>query len=379
MANDIKIRTSDRTVFKRCRRRWDWQSSFRRNLKTDDASDPLWTGTGVHFALEDFHGYNKYKYPARAFKAFVIASLKDPSALKPENLEEQTRLGMGMLYYYHLWLKDRDPLRTFFDEEGRAHVEVSFEIPLEPYGIVGPNEEPVFYKGTLDRVVEDREGNLWIVEYKTAKRFETVHYMTDPQISAYCWAASKMYPQYNVVGVIYMQFRKDLPSLPKVLMSGRISTDKRQPTTYKLYRKALKALYGTDYRSKAPQANLEFLDALLESECVDSDPFIRRDRVYRSPEQIDIEEEKIILEVQDMLDTNLRIYPNPTRACSFECPFFSPCVTMDEGGDWESELNNIATKNDKEFDSWREFLPDPGDPELDSAILGIDEEELKYE
>src|SRR3954468_7715100 len=69
-----RIRTSDRIGFKRCRRRWGWNSHLRGNLGPKEAQNPLWFGTGMHFALEDYHGFNVYGSPTEAFKAYCSAT-----------------------------------------------------------------------------------------------------------------------------------------------------------------------------------------------------------------------------------------------------------------------------------------------------------------
>lgn len=70
------IRTSDRLLFKRCRRRWGWNSHLRGNLAPKTNAAPLWTGSGFHFALEDCHSQNLYGHPGLAFLAYREATLR---------------------------------------------------------------------------------------------------------------------------------------------------------------------------------------------------------------------------------------------------------------------------------------------------------------
>src|SRR6266576_2717151 len=95
--NIARIRTSDRIGFKRCRRRWGWNSHLRGNLGPRESQAPLWYGTGMHFALEDFHGYNNYGSPTAAFKAYCDAtySLRASIAI-PAMFAELKELGIGM-------------------------------------------------------------------------------------------------------------------------------------------------------------------------------------------------------------------------------------------------------------------------------------------
>lgn len=351
------IRTSDRANFRRCRRRWGWSSHLRGNIGPKQNAAPLWMGTGIHFALEDCHGANVFGHPAAAFKAYVeatlIAARRDRNRL-PADLEELTELSVGMLtYYWDEWLIGRDPLQTFFFN-GVAQTEVNFrvELPWEPgkYGY-----DRVVYSGTLDRVIVDEHDQLWILEYKTAKSLQTLHYSNDSQISTYCWAGNLLYGR-PIAGVIYQQHLKALPEEPRILSNGRLSQDKRQRITHRSLRRAIMNIYGDV--SKAPLDYIDFLNYLATQEDMDRDKFVRRDRVYRNAQQCQAEAVKILMEVEEMLNPDLALYPNPDRTCQFMCPFNGACVSLDDGSDWQYELDILMAPRDKEYDTWRQYLPE---------------------
>lgn len=357
------IRTSDRIAFRRCRRRWGWNSHLRGNIGPKQNAAPLWMGSGFHFALEDCHGANLFGHPVKAFEAYVAATLaaarNDRNRL-PADLEELTALSKGMLaYYWDQWMVARDPLQTYFFK-GEPQVEVNFrvDLPWEP-GKFGYDR--VVYSGTLDRVSIDEHGNLWIVEYKTAKTIQTLHYSNDSQISTYCWAASLIYDR-PVVGVIYQQHLKDVPHQPKILANGRISQDKRQRITHRSLREVVKNVYGSV--EKAPRDYIDFLNFLATQEDLDSDKFIRRDRIHRNDHQCQAEAVKILMEVDEMLNPDLALYPNPDRSCQFMCPFNGPCVSLDDGSDWEYELDIMMQKRDEGYDRWRNYLEVPTQQQL---------------
>ena len=179
------IRTSDRISFKNCRRRWGWSSHLRHNLGPREGISPLWYGTGFHFALEDFHGYNRFGHPKAAFLAYVKARIEhDPQRL-PEDYKELTKLGEDMCDYYILWLQQRknNILKTYW-HEGVPQVEVNFrfEIPFDQALLERYGYDRAVYSGTIDRVCVDDNGWLWPMDYKTAAQIATLHYSTDPQI-----------------------------------------------------------------------------------------------------------------------------------------------------------------------------------------------------
>lgn len=349
------IRTSDRTNFRRCRRKWGWSSHLRQNLAPIEAASPLWFGSGFHYALEDFHGPHNYAKPVEAFNDYVRATHAQAKAkgnprLMPFDWVELTLLGRKMLEYYtDYWLIGRDPLQTFI-YKGRPQVEVHV---LMPVPIRTPHFDRVYYAATLDRVVVHNNG-LFIVDYKTAKQIQTHFFQTDPQISAYCWIAQQLYGQ-PIKGFIYQQHRKRFPEDPRVLADGTISTASGQATSHRHYRRSLLNLYGSP--DKFPTRNVDFLNQLAHVEEEHADPFIRRSFVYRNQHQCEAEGVKLLLELEDMLNPNIPLYPNPTRDCGHLCAFNSPCVDMDDGSDFEETLRLMYTPKDDAFDSWRDYLP----------------------
>lgn len=362
----IVIRTSDRIQFKKCRRAWAWSSHLKRNLGPSYLATPLWFGSGIHYALEDYHGYNVFGRPADAFKAYCLATAKQHLRDLPSDAQEHFELGQEMMnYYVDHWLSHRNVDVTYW-EDGIPQVEVNFEIPIpldDPQFAhlkelaLANGADTVLYRGTFDRVSIDADGCLWVVEYKTAKVAETNHYMTDPQVTTYVWAASHVYNR-PVVGVVYQQFIKNKPSEPKILSSGKISTAENMNTSATLYRRALRAMYGA-YEA-APKANQEKYVQLLQMETPDKDRYILRERLRRGEHMQQNEALKILLELEDMLNPTLPLYPNPTRECSRMCSFLSACVSMDDGGDWEYDLQMNFSKRDQAPDRmWRRRLPSP--------------------
>jgi hypothetical protein len=353
------IRTSDRINFKSCRRKWDFSSHLRQNLGTKITADPLWLGSGMHYALEDYHGDNIYGSPDRALSAFAYAYGKKYPDRIPEDWAELLSLGRDMMAYYPIWLVGRDPLPTYeLDKVKQLEVNIKIEIPME----LLPKKlwklyDKVYYSMQLDRVHQDEYGQVWIVEYKSAKNMITSHFLTDPQVSTYMWGASIVYDE-PIAGVIYQQHRKTLPKPPRVLLNGTVSTAQNQATSHRLYRQTLIEVYGEV--KKAPAANIDYLNELTRGETELADDFIRRDYLNRNAKTGENEAQKILLEAADMLDPDLPLYPNPTRdGCGYMCNFVSPCVSMDDGSDWRAELEAETMLRPSSYDDWRTQLPKP--------------------
>jgi hypothetical protein len=355
------IRTSDRILFRRCRRKWGWNSHLRGNLGGREGVSPLWMGSGFHFALEDFHSHNLFEHPAKAFAEYVAATKRHNERGLPPSYMEDWELAEKMLTYYaDSWLKTRDPYKTYV-YNGVYQVEVNFRVDMTDLftkeQLERWNVHRVVYSGTLDRVIEDEYGQLWIVEYKTAKAIQTLHLANDSQVSSYCWAGQHLYGK-PIAGVIYQQHRKDIPHEPTILGSGRLSTNKQQLITYNSLRGYIKQLYGTV--EHAPADYLELLNHYAKSESVWGDKFVLRTRIERNQHQCEAEGVKIKMETEEMLNPELALYPNPDRTCQFMCQFNSACVSLDDGSDWESELDMMFQQREANYDSWRKKIRWPG-------------------
>lgn len=354
------IRTSDRIAFRDCRRKWNWSHSARGNLQSNKQSSPFWLGTGMHFALEDYHGYHNYTYPRDALHAYYRATSK--TGFVPDDVDELLDLGQHMLDYYEQWLEHRQKLQTLIiDGKPQVEVVVHIEIPKEHLSRYCRPEvldlyDRVIYSMTLDRVIIDEYRRLWIVEYKSAKMFQWMHLDTDNQVTAYRWGTAIKYPGYEIAGTVYQQHRKQILQPPAFLSSTKkFSTSKRQKTSYALYLSALRNLYGNDFNIYPPE-NRQFLEFLKTQESDRADELIKRDYVERNQHQADSEYQKILMEASEMLDPRLLIYPNPTRDCSWKCSFNGACVAYDCGEDWQAHISEQTISRTAPEINWRKYL-----------------------
>lgn len=379
----LEIHTGDRGAFKRCRRRWGLQSMLRRNLVAagQPESSPLWLGSGFHFAMEDYFGRKRFAHPVDAFRAYRAAGKPDEL---PDNVDDDTDLAVGMIrYYVDDWLKRHpEPYETLWvDDVPQVEVEVTIDItgllPMttmehaamwckeckrDRHGklkgelrytkdgvTVDGVLHRVLYVTTFDRVVIDEHDRIWGVDYKTAGEFANSFLQMNPQVGAYDWAMSVYYGDDAVEGLIWQQHLKAVPAEPKLIRDGKaLSTDKRQYTSHSIYKKAVLDMFGT-----VPNEYVEMLNFLAEAESVEGDRFIRRDPLHRNAAQRRAEQEKIVLEVIDMLDPGLPMYPNPTRDCAWDCQFKAACMMMDDGSDAEEYLRDEFVQWGGYKDDWR--------------------------
>ena len=420
------IRTSDRRTFRRCLRKWDFQSSLRGNWQHIGTEQNInfWFGSAIHFSMEDYHGENKFGDPRKAFWAYYQAF---PADELPMGAEVHYELGMGMLSYYLTWYKRHNDVTGFetalVDPETHQlynphkvkktdkmeyAVEQSFILPLSTYVAVDVNGNirkaffnvqdpscisftyngvecdivPICYHGTMDRIVCDKYGRYWILDYKTAKGADTNKLDTDDQISAYLWAFEKWFG-IKPYGFIYLQLTKEAVQEPKRLKNGELSVDKKQKTTYSLLKQEIIKDYGTV--NAAPDKLIQFLNHMASIESPEGDRFIRWDFVKRTPEQIRSTEEHIMGELRHMLWDDLYCYPTPTRDCIWDCPCRDLCLALDRKdeiavNEFMQNFEQRPRNEDGNLDPWRENIPWPEKlaaegktvPELDE-ILALDE------
>lgn len=70
----IPIHTSDRGIFKQCRRRWNWSSPTRHNLIPKPTvygiNAALWFGTGIHHALQHYYNPKLHQDPVVTWESW---------------------------------------------------------------------------------------------------------------------------------------------------------------------------------------------------------------------------------------------------------------------------------------------------------------------
>lgn len=345
----IELHQSELATYRRCRRKWALSSPNMGNLiSIDPEPEALWLGSGIHFALEDFHGHNRYGGLFYAFNAYYQAT----HGTRPENAHDLHDLAAGMFDHYEDWLSHRDDFQTLW-VDGLPQVELSWSVPIP-----GIDPSLAILGGTFDRVITDPHGRVWILDYKTCSQFNTSKLDLDAQVSVYCFAFRLLYG-YAPEGVVYVQLRKAVPEPPKILKNGRLSTDKSQNTTWDRYREALGDCDDPD--------RLAFLAWLRDQEDENGDRFIRRDLVRRNEEQLDACGRQLRQQAEELIGFQgsglgaWGLYPNPTRDCAWECQFFGLCQQMDDGSDWQSTIRGAWRQREGGNNPWRNNLPDPSE------------------
>jgi hypothetical protein len=364
------IRTSDRKKFKECRLAWDLGSKIRQDLEPIAVRSPLDRGTEIHAGLERWYDPALWTGTQGARRALAQLAFQESwrkhrnmyekyNLLSAEVLEEHLawkELGTKMLDNYFTWSASRDKDLT------PVYTEIEFEVPVTiPHdGLTLPPEfglnvstqpasltyhgNPIVYQGRIDLIVQDKDGFYWLVDHKTAARFEdtTEFLIRDEQCKSYAWAIQRMLG-INVRGVIYNELYKGSPEEPKRLNSTRkglsFSTNRQQDTNFEL---ALETFKREDRAALRAGLYDDYLTYLKE----EGREFVRRNRITYTDTMLDILGGQICREAIDML-SEPSIYPNPTRWNCRWCDFKIPCEAQLDGQpiDWMKDTLFIKRGN----------------------------------
>jgi hypothetical protein len=198
---------------------------------------------------------------------------------------------------------------------------------------------PVVVSGRVDLVVYDQYGQYWLWDWKTAAQLSTNEMFLDldDQIATYVWALRRGMG-LNIVGFLYHEQRKAFPEAPKenkVRRLGRIfSVAANQATDYATYLKTVKEFDTDAYESGAYD---DYLSMLQESG-VD---FYRRFKVYKTDYELYEIERNLRAEVLEITNPNLRIYPTPGKFSCQYCAFQTPCISKNQGQDYQYTLSTM--------------------------------------
>jgi hypothetical protein len=360
---------------------------------------PLWFGTGIHYALENYYNPALSRDPVEAFTYWFDLTWKggripeselrytydpDPQPsplanypsymvrglyeLLPEDQEsefmEHRELGIRMMQYYRDYAERVDDFRVIAVEH-----DFSVTIPV-PDGYLlnsdrfGVNRDgclmafderiegmaPVHYRGRMDMIIQDQVSGMYgMMDHKTTsdvpgEQDYELKLEMDEQMTSYLWAAEMEaaihdLPYTDIDFIVYQAIRKAFPRYPTVTSRAPFfSVDRtKESTTYNLLLEYIEkeGLQVVAENNDKAKAYIEYLKE------VGDDQFILRTTVRRNRHQIQMAGQRIFLEAIDMLN-NPAIYPNMRQDWScIRCPFRAPCLAMEDGSDydWMIETN----------------------------------------
>ena len=274
------INQSELTTFLRCRRKWAW--SYRDGLESRGYNSNLSTGSAVHASLQAFYKKQDPFTALREYWAPVAEALhpEDPSAAQ---LAKDVKLSEIMIEGYLDWLAG---------EASDAYLEpVAIEQKVEM--LLRPD---VTLHGTLDLVMADQDGNLWLVDHKTTAAFSAL-------------------------------------------------VDRRMQLNFQLL------TYATlceEYFGVAPAGAALNMLRKVQRTAASKPPFYQRETVHFNQHQLASHRQQLDAILTDLLrveaEGDRSCYPVVDQDCSWKCPFLSVCAFADDGSDIEGALNDLYVK-----------------------------------
>jgi RecB family exonuclease len=323
---------TERQDFRSCRRKWFLGTVHR--LTPAGGALHFWFGNLIHAALESYYLVLPEGGPTQAEKAAlskyhafyrqsVLEAHKDLGALFDSISEEYAdmrEMGVGMLEGYFRMQR----------EQGGFHKIVLVE---QRYGTRIPGTVGRL-TGRFDLIIQMPNAEIMVVDHKTAaSKHNSAHLDLDDQLTGYCyvyWRATGTQPR----GAIYNVLLKKVAKKPTLLKSGKLSQDKAQATTYPLYLEAIR-----EHRLNVS----DYSDMLLYLKDKGWGDFYMQETVYRSKAQLLAFEKNLVIEWRDMRRVARHpeeAYPNPTAMNCPGCPVRMICATMQDGGDYQSIIEN---------------------------------------
>jgi hypothetical protein len=213
-----RISITEMLEFMRCERSWDLQSANRQSLvRKGVPATALWMGSAFHAAMAD---------------------LGDPIGTLREYVWEQ-RQQMAQSYLAQVGVAVSPEEWTSFDESAKliedvviAYLHHYGDRPFKPYEVLANEmtfslvlESGIELVGTIDKVLLDPIGKLWVCDHKTwSQRPDTRDLQYDFQFTGYC-ACLQALVREPVTGFLYDGVNKKVPRKPRILLDGHVSCE----------------------------------------------------------------------------------------------------------------------------------------------------------
>jgi hypothetical protein len=309
------LRTSERSVFKRCPQRWWWE--YRQGYRQrSPQADALWFGIGIHEALAQWYlkGRRRGPHPADTWEAWAGEEIAFARTYLDDTFDEP------------VWYDARDlgiaMLESYTSEYGRDTQWdiISIEQPFK-VRIMRDGTPVAYFTSRWDGVLRNLDdGNIYLLENKTAAQITLAYLELDDQAGSYWAVASQLLKTQGILskdeqiaGIIYNFLRKAKP-------------DERPFNDDGLYLNK----DGSVSKKQPPHA---FVRTIIE----------------RSPKEQRTQLERIADEVSvmnAMREGTIPVTKTVTKDCTY-CPFWVPCTLHERGSEaYKTVLKNNFSQND---------------------------------
>lgn len=282
-------------------------------------ADALWFGYGVHEALAAWYlkGSRRGPHPADTFEAWAGEEIAFAKTYLDETFDEPvwvdaTELGIAMLEEYVEYY-GRD------DQWDIISVEQPFRVR-----IVREKRPIAYFTSRWDGVARDlSDGNIYLLEHKTAAQIVTAYLELDDQGGSYWAVASQLLrnagvlkPDEHIAGIIYNFLRKAKP-------------DQRPQNKEGLY------------LNKDNSVSKKQPPKLFHREMVERSPLEQQTQLTRIADEVAV--------MNAVRDKTIPITKTPTKDCP-RCPFWIPCQLHERGN--QHSLQAVLKNNYRQSDPY---------------------------
>lgn len=350
------LRTSERIAFRRCPQRWWW--GYREGLKPQGPPNiKLWFGQGVHLALALWYkpGQKRGIDPRITWRKFVgedVEFIRHNFSDKydPADYAEAGDFGEELFTnYLEFWGRDR---------------KWDVVAPEQTFEVIVPDWEGrpiVRLVGTFDGVYRDLDdGQLKLMEHKTAAQIQTSHLALDDQGGTYITVASHTLreqkligPQESITEITYNFLRKAKKDVRPVNADG-LSTNKPVKQHYLDRMPDLSVkMKLEELHEVAKQRGLFVLGEVSKDQPT---PLFVRETLTRTRQEQRSKLVAIANETEAMnmyRQGDLDLFKNSTKDCHWDCDFYTMCELHEGNPDDALEFRNAVFRVQDPYEDHR--------------------------
>jgi len=350
------ISSSDRRLFKRCRRAWDFDSRLRQNYEPIKPLSVFNFDKAIQKALAVYYFPGMWEWNREIVLPLALEGFLESMQQQRDRYEEQQRLSAEQErdWHDHLELGELMLSRYFgwaaaIDRFSPIRVESEFEVnipdPFQPGNDLLIQEGvPIRYRGRINLLVVDGQDAYWLVKHQIVdERWDNLDDLRlDEEGVSHCWAWENFFLGMKIAGIIYNEMRK------YPYGDGSASADARSIAHHPQSLRENEP--GAQHRRMYAQADREPGQIIKQQE----NQFFRRTQIPRSRKELKTFGRQLALEALDLANPEIRIYPNPTIENCRHCAYLRPCMAMNEGVSASAILETSYRKRgDDEVDPGR--------------------------
>jgi hypothetical protein len=312
----------ERQLFQRCRRAWDFGARERQDYELAEPAQVFDFAEALHDALDVYYfpgmwEWNRAIVRPLTLKGFEKSMRRQRQAyeragqLPAKQLhrwEEHLELGTALLQRYFDWAPEVD---RFTPIQVASQFDISVPDPANPSsGLITPEGRPLRFRVRIDLAVIDDHELYWLVEHRIIAGHqwpETDQLRIDEQALTRSWAWQLGFLA-KLEGTIYNELRVDAPGAGSAEVTVR-------------------AFPGPG--------------GIMTQRSTES---FRRTQMPRTEQEIERQGTTVALQLQDMTDPAVRIYPNPSWEYCSGCAYRPPCLAMTQGLDERPILESAYRK-----------------------------------